>query len=348
MRCYNQAHRFYCGVDLHARSLYTHVLDHRGKTVLDRDLPASPAAFLDAVAPFRDGLVVGAECMFAWYWLADLCESERIPFVLGHALYMKMIHGGKAKNDRIDAAKLAGMLRGGLFPMAYVYPKAKRQTRDLLRRRSFFVRQRAQLIAHIVNTNSQFNLPPLAKKLSYAANRTDGIAERFEHPSTQLAISADLALIDGYDEQIAELERHLIKNAKVDDPVTFGLLRSVPGIGPILGLVLLYEIDTITRFPEVGNFLSYARLVRCSHESAGKVKGSGGKKIGNAHLKWAFSEAACLMLRSSPRAKAWMQRQEKKRGKRKALAVLEARLGRAVYHLWRKQVPFDARRFLAA
>jgi len=140
MRCYNQPHQFYCGVDLHARSLYAHVLDAKGQTVLDRDLPASPAAFLDAVQPFRDGLVVGAECMFAWYWLADLCEGERIPFVLGHALYMKMIHGGKAKNDRIDAAKLAGMLRGGLFPMAYVYPKAKRQTRDLLRRRSFFVR----------------------------------------------------------------------------------------------------------------------------------------------------------------------------------------------------------------
>jgi transposase len=348
MRCYNQPHRFYCGVDLHARSLYTHVLDAKGKTVLERNLPAEPAVFLDAVAPFRDGLVVGAECMFAWYWLADLCEAERIPFVLGHALYMKMIHGGKAKNDRIDAAKLAGMLRGGLFPMAYVYPKARRQTRDLLRRRSFFVRQRAQLIAHIVNTNSQFNLPPLSKKLTYAANRSDGIAERFEHPSTKLAIAADLALIDGYDEQIAELERHLIKNARVDDPVTFGLLKTVPGIGPILGLILLYEIDTITRFPEVGHFLSYARLVRCSHESAGKVKGSGGKKIGNAHLKWAFSEAACLMLRSSPRAKAWMQRQEKKRGKRKALAVLEAKLGRAVYHLWRKQVPFDAKRFLTA
>ena len=142
MRCYNQPHRFYCGVDLHARSLYTHVLDAAGQTLLDRDLPASAAAFLDAVGPFRDGLVVGAECMFAWYWLADLCESERIPFVLGHALYMRMIHGGKAKNDRIDAAKLAGMLRGGLFPMAYVYPKARRQTRDLLRRRSFFVRQR--------------------------------------------------------------------------------------------------------------------------------------------------------------------------------------------------------------
>src|SRR5206468_5729763 len=84
------------------------------------------------------------------------------PFALGHALAMKHIHGAKTKTDKIDAGKLAALLRGGLFPMGYVYPRAKRQTRDLLRRRSFFVRQRAQLIAHIVNTNTQFNLPPLS------------------------------------------------------------------------------------------------------------------------------------------------------------------------------------------
>lgn len=346
MRLYNQPHAFYAGIDLHARSLFTHVLDQRGRTVFERDLPACPEAFLDAVAPFRAGLVVGCECMFAWYWLADLCEDQGIPFVLGHALYMKMIHGGKAKTDKIDAAKLAGLLRGGLFPMAYVYPRAKRQTRDLLRRRSFFVRQRAQLIAHIVNTNSQFNLPPLPKKLAYKGNRSAAIAERFADPSTRLSVAADLALIDHYDTQLAELERHLLKNAKVDDPVTFHLLRTIPGVGPILGQILLYEIDHIARFPQAGNFLSYARLVRCSHESAGKIKGSGGKKIGNGHLKWAFSEAACLMIRSCLPVKAWMQRQTTKRGKRKALALLEAKLGRCVYHLWRKQVPFDPQRFL--
>jgi hypothetical protein len=108
----------------------------------------------------------------------------------------------------------------------------------------------------------------------------------------------------------------------------------------------LSSTPSLGRFPEVGNFLSYSRLVRCQHESAGKVKGTGGKKIGNGHLKWAFSEAACLMLRSCLPVKAWMQRQERKRGKRKALALLEAKLGRAVYHLWRKQVPFDPKRFL--
>src|SRR5262245_47647803 len=284
--------------------------------------------------------------MFAWYWLADLCADENIPFALGHALAMKHIHQGKSKSDKIDAGKQGAMLRGGLFPLAYAYPRAKRQTRDLLRRRSFFVRQRAQLIAHVVNTNTQFNLPPLAKKLSYAANRTPELLDRFTDPSTRLMVAAELALIDHYDEQIAELERYLIPHAKVDDPVTFGLLRTVPGIGPILGLILLYEIDDIRRFPEAGNFLSYARLVRCAHESAGKKKGTGGKKIGNAHLKWAFSEAACLMIRSCLPVKAWMQRQEKKRGKRVALSILEAKIGRCVYHLWRKQVPFDPKRFL--
>jgi len=160
MRTYKTQHSYYCGVDLHARSLFVHILDDKGTTRLERDIPASPPAFLDAIQPYREGLVVGCECMFAWYWLADLCERESIPFVLGHALAMKAIHGGKAKNDKRDARKIAGLLKGGFFPMAYVYPKAKRETRDLLRRRSFFVRQRAQLIAPIQNTNSQYNLPP--------------------------------------------------------------------------------------------------------------------------------------------------------------------------------------------
>src|SRR6478609_9054384 len=200
---YNQPHRFYCGVDLHARSLFTHVLDHKGRTVFEQDLPADSAVFLKAVKPYRKDLVVGCECMFAWYWLADLCAAEGIPFALGHARAMKHIHQGKSKSDRIDAGKLAAMLRGGLFPLAHAYPRAKRQTRDLLRRRSFFVRQRAQLIAHVVNTDTQFNLPPLSKKLTYAANRTAELLDRFTDPSTRLVVAADLAMIGRYDEQIA-------------------------------------------------------------------------------------------------------------------------------------------------
>jgi transposase len=284
--------------------------------------------------------------MFAWYWLADLCADEEIPFALGHALAMKHIHGGKSKSDRIDAGKLAALLRGGLFPLAYAYPRAKRQTRDLLRRRGYFVRQRGQLVTHVVNTNLQFNLPPFSGKLRHARNRTPDVVERFTDPSTRLMVQSDLDLMAGYDSRIRELEAYLVKNARVDDAVTFGLLRTVPGIGEVLGLTLLYEVDDIKRFPEVGNFLSYSRLVRCEHSSAGKVKGFGKKKFGNAYLKWAFSEAACLMVRAVPAAKSWLARQEKKKGKRKALSILEARIGRTVYHLWRKQVPFDLKRFL--
>jgi hypothetical protein len=105
MQFYNTSHQYYAGIDLHARSIYAHILNADGKTVLDQNLAASPQTFLNAIAPFRDNLVVGAECMFAWYWLADLCDDEQIPFVLGHALAMKAIHGGKSKSDKLGTER---------------------------------------------------------------------------------------------------------------------------------------------------------------------------------------------------------------------------------------------------
>jgi transposase len=136
MRVYTRSHRFYCGIDLHARSLHLCILDKDGTVVLDKNIAARPETLLRAIAPFRPDLVRGAECMYAWYWVADLCSQEQLPFVLGHALYMKLIYGAKAKNDQSDAGKIARLLRGGNFPLAYVYPKGMRETRDLLRRRT--------------------------------------------------------------------------------------------------------------------------------------------------------------------------------------------------------------------
>src|SRR5947209_132401 len=186
MRFYNGQHPFYCGIDLHARSMHLCILDQAGQVVFDRNLPCRPETFLRAVAPFRDGLVVGVECMFAWYWVADLCQQEGIAFVLGHALYMKAIHGGKAKNDRIDATKIARLLRGGTFPLAYTYPKDRRGTRDLLRRRTYLVRQRAALLTHLQILNSQYNLAPFGTSLSRASQRAElQIASRFPDPSVQ-------------------------------------------------------------------------------------------------------------------------------------------------------------------
>jgi transposase len=196
MRFYTKQHQLYCGIDLHARTMYVCILNQDGEIMLHRNMQASPETFLKAIAPYREEMVVAVECIFTWYWLADLCAQEGIPFVLGHALSMKAIHGGKAKNDKIDAHKIAVLLRGGMLPQAYVYPAAMRATRDLLRRRMYLTRKRAELLAHIQNTNSQYNLPEIGKKLAYKANR-DGVAERFPDPAVQKSMEVDLALL-GY------------------------------------------------------------------------------------------------------------------------------------------------------
>src|ERR671928_1757603 len=150
-------------------------------------------------------MVVAVECIFTWYWLADLCAQEGIAFVLGHALSMQAIHGGKAKNEKIDAQKIAVLLRGGMLPQAYVYPAEMRATRDLLRRRMHLMRKRAELLTHIQNTNSQYNLPEIGKKIAYKTNRT-GVAERFSDPAVQKSMEVDLALIDHYDRLLRDME----------------------------------------------------------------------------------------------------------------------------------------------
>jgi transposase len=345
MRFYTKQHLFYCGIDLHARTMYLCILDRDGEIVLHRNMKAAPEPFLKAIAPYREELVVCVECIFTWYWLADLCAQAGIPFVLGHALYMNAIHGGKAKNDKIDAHKIAVLLRGGMLPQAYVYPANMRATRDLLRRRMYLTRKRAELLAHIQNTNSQYNLPEIGKKLAYKANR-DGVAERFPDPAVQKSMEVDLALLGSYDPLLNDLEWHIVKAAKQHDANTLYLLQTVPGIGKILSLVLLYEIHDIQRFPSVQDFISYCRLVKCAKESAGKRYGTAGTKMGNAYLKWAFSEAAVLFLRDHPAGQKYLTRLEKKHGRGKALTLLAQKLGRAVYYMLKRQQAFDVHKFL--
>jgi len=271
--------------------MYVCILSHDGEIVLHRNMKPAPEALLQAIAPYRDGLVVAVECIFTWYWLADLCAQEGLPFVLGHALYRKAIHGGKAKHDQIDPQQIAALLRGGMLPQAYVYLAERRATRDRLRRRTHLMRKRSELLSHVQNTNSQYNLPEIGKKIAYKANR-QGVAERFEEAAVQKTIAVDLALITYDDERLKDLELYILKTAQPHDAHTLYRLQTVPGIGQILSLVWLYDIHRIDRFPRVQDVASYGRLVKCSQESGGKRLGTSGNKIGNAHLKWAFSEAA--------------------------------------------------------
>jgi transposase len=209
---------------------------------------------------------------------------------------MKAIHGGKAKTDTTDAHKIAVLLRGGMLPQAYVYPADMRATRDLLRRRMHLMRKRTEWLAHIHNTNSQYNLPEIGKKIADKANRA-GVAERFPDPAVQKSIEVDLALIGHYDALLRDMELSVLTTAKQHDAKTRYLLRTVPGIGEILSLVLLYDIPDIQRFPRGQEFVSYCRLVTCAKASAGKRDGTSGMKLGHAYLTWAFSEAAMLFLR---------------------------------------------------
>ena len=219
MRFYTTQHPFYCGIDLHARTMYVCILNQAGETLLHRNMTATPEALLKAIAPYRGQIVLAAECMFTWYWLADLCADHGLPFVLGHALYMKAIHGGKAKNDTSDAQKIAVLLRGGMLPQAYVSPAAMRATRALLRRRMPLARKRGALLAHVHNTNSQDNLPTIGTNIAYTTNR-DGVAERFADPAVHKSIAVDLALITYDDALLRDVARTIVQTAKHHDAQT--------------------------------------------------------------------------------------------------------------------------------
>jgi len=268
-----------------------------------------------------------------------------MPFVLGHALYMKAIHGGKAKNDTIDSQKMATLLRGGMLPKAYVYPAEMRATRDVLRRRTHLMRKRAELLAHVQNTKSQDNVPEIGTNIAYKANR-EGVAERFDDPAVQKTIEVDLDLITYDDQMLSDLELLIINTAQQHDANTLYLLQTVPGIGKILSLVLLYEIHQIDRFPRVQDFASYGRLVKCAKEAGGKRLGTSGHKIGHAHLKWAFSEAATLFLRGNEPGQKYLARLVKKPDKGQALSILAHKLARAVYFMLKRKTAFDLEPFL--
>jgi transposase len=297
------------------------ILNQEGELLVHRHMPAGPDPFLKPIAPYRAPLGVCVACLFTWYGLADLCAREDMPFVLGHALYMKALQGGKATNDRSDAQQIAVLFRGSMLPQAYVYPAAMRATRALLRRRLHLMRKRATLLTPIQNTTSQYNVPEIGKKNAYKANR-DGVAERVADPAVQKSIEVALALLDHAACRLRDMALTLLKTAKQHEANTLSLRRTVPGIGALLSLVWLDDIHDIHRFPRVQDVVSYCRLVKCAKASAGKRDGTSRTTMDHAYLKWASSEAAVLFLRANPAGQQSLTRLEKKHSRGKAVTVL--------------------------
>jgi transposase len=323
------------------------IVNHDGEIVVHRTMKAAPEAFLKAVAPYRDGLVVAVECLFPCYWLADLCTQEGLPFGLGPALSLKALHGGKATNDQSASQKLAALLRGGMRPQAYGSPAERRATRALRRRRRHLMRPRAALLAHIHPPKSQYPRPERGKKSAYKANRAGG-AERFPAPAVPQSLAVDLALLDSDAPRRNDVELSSVRLATPHAPDTFSRRPSGPGIGQRLRLVLLYERHAIRRCPRGQEVLSSCRRVKGAKESAGKRYGTSGATLGNASLTWAFSEAAVLFLRAKPAGPKSLTKLENPHGQGNALPLLAQPLARAVYSMCTRHTACDLHQFLQA
>jgi transposase len=255
MKYYTSTTEFNCGIDLHARQMYVCVMDRQGKKLVHTNVKNNDFNFfLKLIEPYKHDLTVCCECMFGWYWLADACQAANLTFVLAHALYVHMIHGGKNKNDRIDSEKLAHLLRSNLIPPAYVYPADKRPLRALLRQRLFFVWSRAELLARIHSHQLAHNrIPPKQTRRTRQPWEEQLLAAE-EHPLRKVALQNDLAMIKHFDQQIFQLEEELQRLTKKVACREYALLQTVPGIGENLGLTILYEIGDIQRFPPLKTF----------------------------------------------------------------------------------------------
>ena len=343
MKYYTTTTEYNCGIDLHARQMYVCVMNKDGRILVHRNVRRNDFDyFLKIVNPYRHDLTVCCECTFNWYWLADACQEAGITFVLGHALYMKALHGSKTKNDRIDSEKIAHLLRSNLIPPGYTYPAEKRPLRMLLRRRTYFVWKRSELLAQMtvgaMTEGIEFSGVSQHRRQAWM----EALIAAHSNEFYREAVRANMFIVQHYDKVIDKLERVILKHTRRDHGWQYNLLKTVPGIGKVIALTILFEVDDISRFPRVQDFSSYCRLVKGTVASAGIIKGTRGGKLGNAYLKWAFSQAAILGKRSHPKLRKYAQRLEVKHKKPVANAILASKIGRAVYFMLRDRKPFDA------
>jgi len=338
--------KYYCGIDLHSRSMYISVMDKEGEVLFHRNMPNDFDIFKNYVERFQPNMAVGVESSCYYYWLADACKEAGIPFYLGHAYYMKAINGGKVKNDRVDSKKIADLLRCNLFPLAYDYPREMRPTRDLLRRRHFFMWRRASTYSHLQVICTQQGIIDLEPKIVKDKQRRNELLKLFDDKELQMMISLDLMFIEFLDPVVAQLERHITQKARSHNHLDYQLLRTIPGVGAILSLIILYETHDIKRFKTVQRYSSYCGVVKCERESGGKKIAAKNTKIRNPYLKWAFGEVILKAQVSEPQIGKLYKRLKSKYGLGRAKSIIAHRFAVATYFMLKNKQTFDAERFV--
>ena len=346
MILYQSTTKYNCGIDLHAKNMYVCVMNRQGRILVHQNVKGNNFDyFLEITAPYIHDMTVACESTFNWYWLSDACALNGIKFVLGHALYMKAIHGTKTKNDRVDSEKIAHLLRSNMLPQAYCCSPDKRPIRDLLRRRAYLVKHRSGILSHMSESVQVHGQERLSRQEKRKSARSKAIPTRFTNPILHFSMKIDSYLANQYDILIKELEKEIINHTRLLASKEYAILKTAPGIGKILGLVILYEIDDIKRFNSSNEFCSYAMLIPSNATSDGKNVGSQGRKMGNHYLKWAFSEMVVIAKRN-PYIKKYSSKLEKKHGKTKANAIIRHRFGHVVYNMLKHDKVFNIERFL--
>jgi len=332
----------YAGIDLHSNNSVVTVLDEQDRTVfakrLANDLTAIIAALRSCAGTVRG---VAVESTYNWYWLVDGLQDAGFTVHLVNTAAVKQYDGLKHGGDFSDARHLAHLLRLGILPTGYIYPREQRAVRDLLRKRSQLVRQRSTQILSIGNL--------VARNLGTHAGGNEIKRWQREHVDAmplldeqKQALMANLAVMRCLDSQIDALERSILAKAKLRED--YQALKTVSGIGEVLALTIALETGEVGRFDSPGHFASYARTVDSRRESNGKKKGEGNAKCGNKHLAWAFIEAAHFAVRYDAAIKRWYQ---KKCANGLAVVAIKAvahKLARACWHVMKDGKAFEVTR----
>ncbi len=331
--------KLYGAIDLHSTNSVVVVIDEQDRVVYQKRLPNDLALILKELSVYQselEGIVV--ESTYNWYWLVDGLMEEGYKLHLANTAAIQQYEGLKYTDDHSDARWLAHLLRLDVLPEGYIYPRAQRPVRDLLRKRSQLVRQRT------TNLLSIQNLLTRNTGSSLSARRVKGldvqqVDELLPNPDLALAVKANLSVLCSADEQVQILEQTVTQRVKLRSQFSF--LKTVPGIGEILALTIMLETGDIRRFASVGNFASYCRCVGSQKISNGKTKGKGNTKNGNKYLAWAFVEAAHFAIRFNSKIKSFDQRKKAKTKGVVAIKAVAHKLCRACYYIMRDRVPFN-------
>jgi transposase len=329
----------YAGCDLHGNNNLIGIIDGEGKRVFKKNLSNNLPLIRDALKPFQRELVgIVVESTYNWYWLVDGLMEEGYRVHLANPSAIQQYVGLKHADDKHDAFWLAEMLRLGILPEGYIYPKGERPLRDLLRKRSHLVRLRTSLVISLQNILSR------NQGVRMIVNDVKRLKE--DRISPLLEGNEDLAMagrvskeaIDFLTRQIRKIEGVVEKKVALKEGYRY--LLTLPGVGKILALTIMLETGPIFRFEQVGDYVSYCRKVPSQWMSNGKRKGAGNKKNGNKYLAWAYSEAADYSRRFYPEPRAYYNRKMQKTNSVVAHSALAHKLARAGYYIMRDQVSF--------